>query len=306
MAEDLNGTAGRAVDALLSGLLYCGILLCAFSPFVQAEQVVIGVTKLPDDMNLLHSGHEAAWLARRAVGEGLTRFHQSQGSGDPSYRLALSGSLRSSRDSSLWNFRLRPGAVFANGQAVGVSDLRFSLDRCLKEGLLSGVKEIRYQRLKSTYQRGALTVEVSLAAPNPAFPADLTDCLVVEGGSSRLFGADLGLGTNLVATGRYEISDYHAGRQITLRLTRPARFLGGGGPEEVVLRGFDQEPAGLTALRIGTISALFAVTEDVLSKAASDETLALMECEGRRLIRRRSFNFGCNPDLNIAEFKTES
>ncbi|NLF24351.1 MAG: hypothetical protein GX589_01665 [Deltaproteobacteria bacterium] len=271
----------------------------------QAEQVTLGVSRFPDDLDLLGSEHEAAWLVRQAVGEGLMRRHNPEGPADPPYRLGSSESVRSNQDASSWSFRLKPGVVFANGREVGLSDLSFSLERCQKVGALTGVKEVEYRRVRSGFDRISLGVDMQLTRSNPEFPMQLGGCPILDGQAGRVFGEDFGRRTNVVATGRYEIIDYHAGRQIVLRLTPVARSQGGRGPEEIVLRGFEEEKAGLTALRVGTISSFFTSSPEIFSKAESDETLALMECEGRPLVRRKSFHFGCKSNLNVSEFKTE-
>ena len=273
----------------------------------EAQSLVIGVSRIPEDFNVLDSEHEAGWLARRALLAGLTRVHREPLQGNLSYRLAMADGLRIDKSRLHWVFRTRSDVMLSNGDKIGEDDLRFSMERCLQKRMLVGVEAVKYQRLRSEFDgAGGWEIEFILAAPDAGFGAALAACPIVHQRSAKLFGNDLGRGTNLVAAGRYELVDFYPGRQIVLRLTRYARSVGGGGPEELVIRGFDDDQAGLTALRVGTISALLWVSDTVFSKAERDETLMIEECEGRRLVRRKSFNFGCKPDLDIADFKTEN
>jgi hypothetical protein len=121
----------------------------------------------------------------------------------------------------------------------------------------------------------------------------------LEEGSSERFGADLGVGSNLVASGYFLIEDFFAGREITLARTRGLDT----GAGKIVLRGFRDGLHALTALRTGTIDLFFTEDEEVLTRARGDQTLLSSECSGYRMIQRKGLQVRCGRQVELNELK---
>jgi len=75
------------------------------------------------------------------------------------------------------------------------------------------------------------------------------------------------------------------------------------GSSALALRSYSDPARGLTALREGTVVALFTENAEVLNKAAGDETLVAMQCGGASVIRRRDLIFSCDPSIDVAHLR---
>jgi len=78
---------------------------------------------------------------------------------------------------TVWEFTLREGVVFHDGDTFDAQDVKFSLDRALQKTsdfapLLSEVKEVRVT--------GPLTVQIETKAPAPLLPANLTNVFIMS------------------------------------------------------------------------------------------------------------------------------
>ena len=209
--------------------------------------------------------------------------------------------MHSDHEAARWSFRIAPGRLFQNGKPIGLDDVSFSLDRCRSRGVLSPALQSVYREEQRPPERYKW---IELSFP-PEVPPEqrrdlglrLAECPIFERRSALLFGDDFGKGSNLVSAGPYVITSFKNNGEF--RFSRTAAYGGTEQNSTLETRPFADSAQRLTALRVGTIAALFTSDQTVLSKAAQDETLEVTTCMEHSLVRRRALVFPCTPDLDV-------
>lgn len=286
-------------------LLVCSALF--MWPKAHSDELGIGFAEWGKDMNWLLDAHPAADFLRRAATDSL--LVRSLEEEDPKgFKLSVADNLKISADSSTLSFRLKAGAGFVNGQDLRLSDVLFSLEQCKKQGLLQGLQNIKSSPEKRSSGITEEWVELVIAGLGGAkllsWPGVLADCPILEASSSTAFGAELGVGTNMVSLGPYRVTSFSAGREYTLSASE-GRFTGKKrlGSPKLNLRAFKDANQALTALRIGTLDAFFTLDGNVLEKAKKDETLLIEDCSIYMIIHRKGFKVRCHPNLSPIDFR---
>lgn len=279
----------------------CVCAVSALQSFA-ADGVTIGVPEFPTDMNMLTSSHPAARFIRRALTAPLIEVK----SASKSFQLVVADSVSVTTDQGIWGFRL--GAVRASsGRALTAADLSYSIGRCKATGLLSDVDSFATTQRKGAFGRDEQWLELRLKRGiDPAqiardFPKEVAECPIVTAEESKLFGAELGRGANVVAPGDFVISDFKAGREISLvRSHNPISTPPSAGAlGRLVVRAFHDGSQALAALRDGSIDAFVSKEAEVQAKASKDETLLSRQCPEYNLILRRGLQLDC-PEAVVA------
>lgn len=96
---------------------------------------------------------------------------------DGKLRPTLATSWKVTSDPTVWEFKLRPGVKFHNGNAFDADDAVFSLTRALQptagmRGLLSSVESVT--------KVDPLTIHIKTKGPNPLMPAYLTNLFMMD------------------------------------------------------------------------------------------------------------------------------
>lgn len=275
------------------------ILFCALS--VRADTLSLGFPEFDKSMNVLSSDHPAAAVVRRAVLARLTTTPRGDG-----VRLLLSDSMSISADRKRWSFRISPLARFSDGKAVLGSDAEFSLRRCMQAGMFRGIEDVSAE-VAVMSGRTSQWVHVQLIEPSKngaELSAQLSTCPILERRSSKIFGKDLGIGTNVVSAGEYAFADYKAGREIALRRLRPNQsHAGTAGADVITLRSFKDSGAALAALRAGTIDAFLSEDQPVIERAKKDETLLALQCPIYTVILRKGLHISCPEEIIASEIR---
>lgn len=284
-------------------------LLLGVNGRVSAEEgLAVGFEDFGTDLNLVSSSHPAAVVLRSATSDGLISLRR-RSDGAPAqgrFELAIADSVQTSAAFDRWSFRIRRGGVFHSGRPISSEDVLFSLERCRAEGGLKALKKSVSRRVKTPYDalEDWIDLEVeSGRAVAESFPVELSRCPIWEASSASLFGEDFGRGSNIVGSGRYRLVGFRPGKQYVLARVGRAEQVDVAGAAALSLRSFPDPARGLTALREGTVVALFTESVGVLEKAKSDETLVAMKCGGASVIRRRDLIFSCDPSIDVAHLR---
>jgi len=266
----------------------------------EGEQISLGFPAFSAGLNYLNDAHPAAAAVRQAVTGGVGRREKAGRSQAP---LGLSDSLSVSADYALWSFRLREQAWFQNGRLVRAGDVKYSLERCQREGVLPAQFSVETRQSDS----GGESREWIDIRLDPRFISQerlltleevLSRCPVVEKESSVVFEETLGTGTNLISTGPFGLTAFKSGGEIVLERTR--RFRTDDAPTRTVsLRGFENAEQGLIALRTGTLDAFFTNNQQVIEKAQKDETLLSSSCLTYSVLKRKGFELPCPEEPDI-------
>lgn len=269
-----------------------------------SDEVTVGFLNMPRELNAVFDDSPLAWFLRRAIAD--PAIYRS-GAG---IELNLVDKLEVSSQSDRLGMRLRLGVAFHNGAPLSSVDFEESGARCWRESGRGCQPEAK-ERVESD-ALGVKRTWIDLSCSHGQRQGDAqrllelySGCLIFEGRLARLFGEQFGRGTSMSSTGPYRVVALRAGREVQLQ-----RNLAGvhdrDGAGLVVVRGFRDPGQGLTALRMGTIAALFVEDETLRDRVSSDETLVWSQCEGFPVIRRVSFDIGCEQGLSVPEMRYRS
>lgn len=147
-------------------------------------------------------------------------------------------------DDMTWEFRLRPGVLFHNGQEVGIGDVMASIERAVTYdgsqlgNLLNTVAEVE--------EAGDGRLRILTRAPDPLLLQKLAVVSIFPGGQET-FGQPVG-------TGPYKVESYNGGE---MRLVRFAEYWGRQPAfHRVVLRSIPDRHDRVDALNDGEIDLL--------------------------------------------------
>ena len=281
---------------------------------LHAETLTVGVPEIPKDIRVLDSKDVYADLARSAVMSGLTKL--SETSARLSFQLDEADNLQVSPDYKTWSFHIRKSARFNNGEALGVHDVLYSLQRCVSHKILpAGLTAKGREGLEEETVAGWIDMDVFTILPSATpeglarfareFPAQLSHCPLLAEQVARDFEKDFGLGTNFVAAGRFEIVSFQRGKALSLRSSQ-RYFDEREGGRMIEIRAFGSETHALTALQVGTVDVFFAKDAMVISQAERDATLQTAQCREWTMISRQGLDFPCEPRLDVTKMKYRS
>ena len=291
-------------------LAFLGQSLCCQAALGQDSEFTIGFPAIGRGLNILESTHPAALVLKAGLTRGLTVR-----TGDEnvhSYRLDLSDNMSVSADYLRWSFRLKPALRFHNGKDLRAEDVRFSLLRCAKGGVFPlKLNDVSVRLVPPDSQSAREWVDAvveSAGIPQERlrdFPSALAQCPILERESAALFDKDLGVGTNLISIGDYAISGFKSNGEY--ELTRfSARTLAEDTGSRVTIRPFDDGLRAVSALRGGTIDALFISGEQELKAAAEDGTLVIGKCLDFQVLKRRGLEFPCDGTVSLSSMRYKS
>lgn len=261
------------------------ILVClTFCSSAAAQELAIGVPLVEQSLNLVESGNPFAQLVLHSTTQPLLRVDSSKNN---KVQLVLADSFSTSLDGKSVEIRLRAGASFINSKMVGESDLVSSLGRCIgavfKTADSNGLTFNVYTKEQRIY------VSISGQQEQSDIFSFLASCPIFEERSTKLFGRDLGSANLLLATGPYQLVSRNKNREA--RMERVSKS--NAWASALTVRGFADSVHALTALRTGTIDAVYTQDLEVTSKAMDDPTLLTADCGVYNIILRKGLEITC-------------
>ena len=171
--------------------------------------------------------------------DGLTNFDRQN---QPAPGLAASWRAL---DDLTWEFKLRPGLRFSDGQPVTVEDIAFSLQRAQfmpnsPSSFAMFIAGTRVEKVDDT------TLRIITTAPNPIVPNNLANVMIVRRAVAEGAGTpEFNSGAAMVGTGPYRYAGFTPGSQIVM--TRNPDYWGGAQPYQRVTITFIRNAAARTA-----------------------------------------------------------
>ncbi|MDR7484824.1 MAG: ABC transporter substrate-binding protein [Armatimonadota bacterium] len=193
---------------------------------------------------------------------------------------------------TVYEFTLRPGVVFHNGDAMTADDVVFTFERIIKEGAVGGQSSPRRALLgplDRVERVGDNVIRFTLARPFPVFLQALVHFQIVPRRYIQAVG-DRAFAERPVGTGPFK---YLAGRvdsQIVLERFEPYY---GGAPElppvgpaslrGVVFRMMPEPATRVAALRAGEVHIIEDVPVDLIGELERDPRTAVRATQGTRV-----------------------
>ncbi len=259
--------------------------ICAFS-----EVIVFGGEDFSGNSNYFTTDHPFSKVILDSTTHPLIR--SKAGHSDISMLIADKINL----SSESWELKIKEDLKFSNKNPIAVMDVIWSLSRCKNSGLFQNTSEFKPQD-------SSVVLKFKQKPDYEKTMSEISVCPVLEQKSSEIFAYDFGVGTNLVSSGNYFISNFKEGKSINLRLSKQSQNV--RRPDEVELRLFQNAEEGLTALRTGALVIFFSEDLSVLEKAESDQTLKTGQCEEFRYASRKDFLYNCNDSFDISMLNIE-
>ena len=230
-----------------------------------AEEVVIAVATEPTSLDplfqALGSNHELAKHAFNSLVEPGPKYELEPG---------LAESWGPTDDPLVWEFKLRKGVKFHNGEPFTAHDVAFTYERAPNVPNAPSTYKRRTAKVAGSVAIDDHTLHVRTKTPYPLLPNSLASVPVV----SRTVGMDaepteFNDGSKLYGTGPYRFVEFVAGDHVTYVANED---YWGGKPkwDKVTVRWIKSGPARVAALLSGDVDAIASVPTTDVDKLDAD------------------------------------
>ncbi len=184
-------------------------------------------------------------------------------------------------DDKTWEFKLRKGIKFSNGQEFTADDVLFTFERAPNVPR-SPASFGLYIKGKTLSKVDDHTIRMTTEAPAPLLPNDVSNVYIISAKAGRdATTEDYNAGKISIGTGPFKQADYVPGERITL-----VRNEGHWGPkpqwEKVTFRTITSDPTRVAALLAGDLDAIEAVpTPDVAQLKSNPKINVVSEVSNR-------------------------
>lgn len=183
-------------------------------------------------------------------------------------------------DPTTWEFKLRDGITFHNGEPFNADAVKFSLERILSPELQSP-QRANYALIDRVEVVDPATARVITTEPFPALSAYLTTHRVVPPQYTQERGAEY-LASNPVGTGPYTFVEWARGDHITLE-ANPAYWNGVPPVTRVIFRAVPEGSTRIADLVAGQSDLIFGVNPDDIPRITGQPNLAVLSTATERV-----------------------
>jgi peptide/nickel transport system substrate-binding protein len=232
------------------GLALVASALMAFGPAQAQEVLTIGVRSEASSLDPHWTQLSADLQVQEHIFEHLVDLDSAS---QPVPGLAVSWAPI---DETTWEFKLREGVSWHDGEPFNADDVIFSFDR-LRAGIDGAPASPAFQLAKGGKQWTRvddLTVHITTEGPYPTMAEDLAMLPIVAEHVARgaTASVDFNSGAAAIGTGPFMFEEYSPGNRITVR-RNPNWWGGDPGWDRVVFRPVGEESARLAALLNGDV-----------------------------------------------------
>jgi peptide/nickel transport system substrate-binding protein len=196
---------------------------------------------------------------------------------------ALAESWQAVSDTA-WEFKLRPGVTWHDGQDFTAEDVVFSLARVPAVPNSPGSFAPMVRAITKVEVIDPLTVRLHTAAPHPLLPNELGSIFMVSKHAGEGKGTeDYNSGRAMIGTGPYRLASYVAGDRVEM-LRNDAHWAGRPAWDNVSYRFIPNDGARSAALLAGDIDIMDQVPATDAARLRQDRRVQLSEIPGFRLL----------------------
>lgn len=153
-------------------------------------------------------------------------------------------------DDLTWDFHIRPGVLFHNGEPLTAETVVFSIKRAIDPDT-PNVRGGRIALVSDVEAIDASTVRITTSAPSPTLLWGLTQVLIVPMDTLQSVGEDA-FRTAPVGTGPFMLDEFVQGRTISL-VANPEYWGSGPNVDRLVFRQITEASSRLAALLAGEV-----------------------------------------------------
>lgn len=185
---------------------------------------------------------------------------------------------------NVWEFRLRRGVRFHNGNAFTAEDVAFTIQRVPNVPNSPSSFAIYTRPIRSVEIVDEHTIRLTTEGPYPLLPQDLTNVYILDRETHQnATTEDFNAGRAAIGTGPFRLVTYRNGDRIELE-RNDAYFGDRPAWQRVNYRMITNDSARTAALLAGDVEAIDQVPTADLAKLRGDQRLALSQAIGLRLI----------------------
>ncbi len=162
-------------------------------------------------------------------------------------------------DDKTWEFKLRPGVKFHDGEPFTAADVIFTFNRVPNIPNNPNPYNPPMRSVASVDATGPLTVIIKTKAPDPVLPASLSNIFIVSHDAAEgAMPADFKSGKAAIGTGPYKFVEFKPGDRLVLE--KNPDFWGPKEPwDKVTFRMMSNDAARVAALLAGDVDMIGAV-----------------------------------------------
>lgn len=194
-------------------------------------------------------------------------------------------------DDKTVEFKLRKGVTFHNGEVFDAEDVKFTIERLVKDGQISGKTSPR-KGLMGTVTSVTIvdphTVRINMSKPWPILLAMLPAQQIVPKGYLEKHGSDY-FAEHPVGTGPFKFVEWRKGEQVVLE--RYEKYYGGS-PEippvqvaplkTVVFKVIPEVGSRMAALLANEVQVITAIAPHMVKQLKADPRVDVLMCDGAR------------------------
>lgn len=198
----------------------------------------------------------------------------------PVAALALSWKLI---DDTIWEFKLRPGVKFHNGEAFTAEDVAYSIARPAKVPNSPASFAIYTKASQEVQVVDATTVRIRTAGLYPLLPIDLSQVKILPRSLGTAATEDFNNGKNAIGTGPFRLGAYRPGDRA--ELVRNDAYWGRKPHwQTVAYRFIPNDGARVAALLAGDVALIEAVPTTEVARLRKDPKLSVVETSSNRIV----------------------
>ena len=180
-------------------------------------------------------------------------------------------------DETTWEFKLREGVTWHNGDPFTSADVKWTIER-MPDGPLGYM----VSQIESVEAPDPSTVVIKTKGPYGAMIAQLTELVILPQKAWEEMGSEA-FNTAPVGTGPYRLTEWRRGESLTLEVN-PDWWRGSPTPERLVFRPIVDPATRVAELRAGGVDIIQSVPAAELETLNSGDTRVVNIPEGRLMI----------------------
>ena len=186
-------------------------------------------------------------------------------------------------DDTTWEFKLRPGVRFTNGEPFDAAAVKFTLDRVLDPAAKSPTASY-IKTITAVDALDPMTVRIHTAGPDPLLPTRMSryPAYIVPPAYVKQAGND-GFARKPVGTGAYRMTEFVPDDHVTLQANADY-WRGKPAIDTVVWRAIPEPTARLAALLAGEVQLIESVPAELAPTIAASPDLAAVQVKRGGLV----------------------
>lgn len=174
-----------------------------------------------------------------------------------------------------WEFKLRDGVTFSNGQPLTAEDVVASFARVPNVVASPATMTVYTRGIKSVSAIAGNRVRIETEQPDPALPRNLTEIAIIPAAYKEAPTAAFNSGEAVVGTGPFILTHYSAGETVTMR-ANPGHWGGARAWSNVEIRIIANDAARVAALLSGSLHLADSVPPELVERIEAQRGFRLV------------------------------